>query len=192
MNYLETIKQYHPFNEQEKVDQQFMIRFLSEQSDALTRDNGIAHLTVSAWILNQQHNRVLMAYHNIYNSWSWTGGHADGDQDLLAIAIREAQEETGIKTIKPLIPNLFSLEILCVDGHIKHGRYVGSHLHLNVTYLLEANDEEPLTVKPDENKQVGWFSLEEALSAPNEVWMVNMVYRKLMKKVEQYLIDGII
>ena len=74
-----------------------------------------------------------MAYHNIYHSWAWTGGHADGEKDLLSVAIREAKEETGIKTVKPVMEGIFSLEVLTVDGHEKNGSYVPSHLHLNVT-----------------------------------------------------------
>ena len=81
--------------------------------------------------------RFLMAYHNIYDSWAWTGGHADGEADFLKVAIREAMEETGITRVTPVTEDIFSLEVLTVDGHEKKGAYVSSHLHLNVTYLLE-------------------------------------------------------
>ncbi len=71
-------------------------------------------------------DRVLMAYHNIYHSWAWTGGHADGEKDLLSVAMREAREETGIKTVTPVMDQIFSLEVLTVDGHEKKGLYVPS------------------------------------------------------------------
>ena len=123
-----------------------------------------------------------MAYHRIYNAWAWTGGHADGEADLLAVALREAAEETGVHA-RAVSPEIFSLEILTVDGHEKHGRYVPSHLHLNVTYLLEADPTEPIRAKADENAAVRWFSLEDALENCAEKWMVRRVYSKLNAKL---------
>lgn len=188
MNYLEAIKSYQPFNEQERLDQEMIIKFIQNYDNALKRENVLAHLTVSSWIVNQAHNKVLLAYHNIYNSWSWTGGHADGEGNLLAVALKEAKEETGIKTVRPLMKDIFSLESLCVNGHIKNGVYVSSHLHLNITYLLEASDNEPLRNKEDENKSVSWFSFAEVLKAPNEEWMVEHIYQKLMNKLKLFFL----
>ena len=128
---------------------------------------------------------MLMAFHKIYQSWAWTGGHADGDRDLLAVAKREAMEETGVTEIRVISEDIFSLEILTVDGHEKRGVYVPSHLHLNVTYLLEADEAEVLRIKPDENSGVRWFLLEEALAACSEPWMIERVYKKLNAKVRE-------
>jgi ADP-ribose pyrophosphatase YjhB (NUDIX family) len=111
----------------------------------------------SAWVINQNHDKALMVYHNIYQSWSWLGGHADGDENLLAVALREIQEESGLTKLKPIQNSIFSLEVLTVDGHEKHGHYVSSHLHLNVTYLIEADDQEKLAIKEDENSGVRCF-----------------------------------
>ena len=124
-----------------------------------------------------------MAYHNLYGSWAWLGGHADGQQDLLAAAIREVQEESGLTAVRAVTPDIFSLEILTVDGHEKHGRYVSSHLHLNVTYLLEADPAAPVRRKPDENSAVAWFGLEEAVAASSEPWFRERIYRKLNAKL---------
>ena len=149
----------------------------------LTRKNPLAHFTASAWIVNPTRTRVLMVYHNIYHSWSWLGGHADGESDLLAVALREAREESGIRSARPISEDIFSLEVLTVDGHEKRGAYVSSHLHLNVTYLLEADEGEALTVKPDENSGVRWFTLEESETAPSEAWFCARVYHKLNCKL---------
>ena len=77
---------------------------------------------------------------------------------------------------------ILSLEVLTVDSHIKRGQYVPSHLHLNVTYLAEADEDELLTVKEDENTGVRWFENDEALKASTEPWFVENVYKKLMEK----------
>lgn len=185
MDFKQQLVQYQPYNEQEERDKAVMLSLLDAKPDIYMRENQVAHMTASAWLLNKTHDKVLMIYHNIYHSWSWTGGHADGDRDLLAVAKREAEEETGVTDIKAVTEDIFSIEILTVDGHEKRGIYVPSHLHLNVTYLLEADEEEVLRVKPDENSGVKWFSLEGALKACTEPWMIERIYKKLNEKMQK-------
>ena len=174
---------YRPWNEQEERDREELLRRLDSHEDLYTRANTAAHFTASAWVVSPDRKQVLMAYHNLYGSWAWLGGHADGQQDLLAAAIREVQEESGLTVVRPVTPDIFSLEILTVDGHEKHGRYVSSHLHLNVTYLLEADPTLPVRCKPDENSRVGWFGLEEAVAASTEPWFQQRIYKKLNAKL---------
>ena len=180
---LEQLEGYMPWNEQEERDRTVLLSMLKSGRDLWTRENETAHLTASAWVTNPTRTKVLMCYHNIYQSWSWLGGHADGDRDLLSVALREVGEESGLKSVHPVRKDLFSLEILTVDGHEKRGRYVSSHLHLNVTYLLEADDKEPLVVKPDENSAVGWFGFAEAVEASSEPWFRERIYAKLNAKL---------
>lgn len=137
---IQKIREYKPFNEQEERDREVLLRLLSGVEDVYSRENLTAHMTASAWVVNENRDKVLMAYHNIYHSWSWLGGHADGERDLLAVALREVGEESGVIHVRPLSEEIFSLEILTVDGHEKRGKYVPSHLHLNLTYLLEARE----------------------------------------------------
>lgn len=181
------IEAYVPFNEQETKDKALILKALQEQKDVFTREDTIAHMTASAWVVNPSHDKVLMVYHNIYNSWSWLGGHADGDEDLLAVAIREVKEESGVTDVKALSNEIFSLEVLTVDGHIKRGQYVSSHLHLNVSYLLEVDDKDPLFVKPDENSGVRWFTFEGAIAASTEPWFQEHIYKKLNAKLALFL-----
>ena len=177
---------YRPWNEQEERDREELLRRLDSHEDLYTRANTAAHFTASAWVVSPDRKQVLMAYHNLYGSWAWLGGHADGDRDLLAVALREVREESGLTEVRPVSEDLYSLEILTVDGHEKHGRYVSSHLHLNVTYLLGAADHE-LRQKPDENSGVAWFTPEEALKASTEPWMVRRVYSKLTQRAAAYM-----
>ena len=135
------VAEYVPQCEQEQRDKAQMLAFFHRETGWLTRENTLAHVTASGWILDPAGKRALMVYHNIYRSWSWTGGHADGEGDLLSVALREAQEETGVRP-RPVLERPFSLETLCVEGHVKRGRFVSPHLHLNVTYLLEADPAE--------------------------------------------------
>lgn len=179
------IEDYKPFNEQEKMDKLLLLNWIRNNDNAFSRENTVAHMTASAWVVNKDRSKVLMVYHNIYNSWSWLGGHADGETDLLSVALREVKEEAGITNVKPVSEEIFSLESLTVDGHVKKGNYISSHLHLNVTYLLEADSDEAVSIKADENSGVAWFSPEKALEKSTEPWFVANVYSKLLKKMKQ-------
>ena len=170
------IENYPPFNEQEEKDKALILGWIRNNENAFSRENTVAHITASAWVVNKDRSKVLMVYHNIYNSWSWMGGHADGETDLLSVAIREVKEEAGISNVRPVSEEIFSLESLTVDGHVKKGNYVSSHLHLNITYLLEADSEEQVSVKADENSGVMWFSPEDALEKSRVPWFVEHIY----------------
>lgn len=183
MNWIELIKVYKPCNEQEEKDKQAIIRCIDTFDDILTRENQIAHITSSAFIVNRAKDKVLMIHHNIFNSWSWTGGHADGEKDLLAVAIKEAHEETGVKDIHPLSSEIFSLDVLPVLAHVKKGKYVPAHLHLSVAFAVEADENERLVIKADENSGVKWIPIDEVIAYSNEPHM-HKVYMKLISKIK--------
>ena len=185
MSLREIIENYCPCCEQEREDRRMMLKYLSEFPNVLTRENETAHFSASGWVVNPARTKVLMLYHNIYNSWSWPGGHADGEQDLLSVALREVQEETGIDRVRPVSDQLYSLEILTVNAHFKRGKYVVPHLHLNLTYLLEADDAQSVHAKPDENSAVRWFPIADASEASSEPEM-RVIYRKLNDKLGRF------
>lgn len=179
---IEMIKAYKPYNEQEEKDKQFFIK-CENIEQILTRDNERCHLTSSAVVVNKQRTKMLCIYHNIYNSWTWVGGHADGDDDMLYVAKKEASEETSIKNIKVLIDKPIAIDSLPVAGHVKRGKYVPAHSHLNVTYLFEADDSEKIQIKADENSNVAWLSFEEILKLTTEPHM-KPVYRKIFDRAK--------
>ena len=183
MELLNALNRYTPVNPQEARDRQQFFTLLQSGQELYTRENPVAHLTASSWVVSPDRKQVLLVYHNIYKSWSWMGGHADGDRDHCGVALRETGEESGLMDLRLLTPEIFSLETLTVDGHIKRGAYVSSHLHLNVTYLLEADPSAQVHVKPVENSGVRWFPVEEVANAVSEPWMQARIYNKLMDKV---------
>ena len=183
-NLREQIEKYIPYNEQEENDKELMLKYIDTFEDVLTRENRMCHFTASNWIVNKEKTKVLMIYHNIYKSWAWTGGHADGEDNLLNVAIREAEEETGIKNLKLLSNGIFGIQILTVDSHIKKGRFVPSHLHLDCCFLLEADEKEILKIKEDENSGVEWVDLNKAVELTNEKKMVP-IYKKLNEKLKE-------
>ena len=185
MSLFNDIKNYKPVNQQEETDQKQMLQYMIHNTNYLDRENQIVHFSASAWTVNKEYTKTLMVYHNIYQSWSWIGGHADGIEDLCSVALRELQEETGVANALLVSQDIFSLETLIVEGHVKKGIYVPCHLHFNVTYLAEADEDEVLRVKPDENQAVKWWTFEEALEVPREPWMVEHIYKKLINKCRE-------
>lgn len=99
------------------------------------------------------------------------------------------QEETGIKNVRPISEDIYSIEIVTVDGHEKRGKYVGSHVHLSVTYLLEADENEEIHIKEDENSGVKWFPINEVVKVSSEPWVCDRVYTKIIDKMKR---DGIV
>ena len=183
MELVDALNRFRPCNEQEETDKNQILSLLSGGQDLYTRDNPVAHLTASSWVVSPDRKQVLLVYHNLYRSWAWMGGHAAGDRDLCRVALQETRAESGLQDLTLVSPDIFSLESLTVDGHEKRGKFVSSHLHLNVTYLLEADPRQPIRVKPDENSSVAWFPVEEVAGKVSEPWMMQRIYSKLMKKV---------
>lgn len=178
----EPIASFRPGDEREAQEQRMILRMIDRLGDAiLLRESEIAHMTASSIIVSPDRRRTLMAFHRIYNSWAWTGGHADGESDFEAIARREAQEETGISGLHRLGGGIASIEILPVWAHVKRGKAVGSHLHLNVSYLFEADDSLPLSVREDENSAVSWIEIDRLAEKVSEPPMLP-VYERLIRR----------
>ena len=176
------IADFEPKDGREAAERAEMLRLIERFGDTLLpRENAFAHMTASSIIVNRARTKTLMAYHKIYQSWAWTGGHMDGENDFEAVARREAQEEAGISGLRRLGNGAASIEILPVWAHVKRGRDVGSHLHLNVSYLFEADDALPLAVKEDENSAVGWIEVDKLETCVSEPPMLP-IYRRLLER----------
>ena len=183
--YKKTFQDYIPLCDQEIEDKKAILKFISLNDDCFLRSNLIAHITSSAIVVNEKMDKVLCIHHNIYNSWGWVGGHNDGNPNLLEVAIKEAIEETGVTEIAPYSDEVLGIDIIYVVNHIKNGKHVSDHLHLNATYLLIADENEKLVIKPDENSGVKWFYIKEVLDYVTEDRM-KTVYSKLFNRVNQY------
>lgn len=180
--YKKTIENYIPKNNEEAITKKTILQFIEKNDDALSRNNLIAHITTSAFIINKAFTKTVFAYHNIYDAWAWIGGHNDNDDNCLNVAIAEAREETGLITITPVTNEPIMIDILSVDSHYKNGNFIPDHLHLNITYLLFGDELEPLSIKSDENQAVKWINLEDMPLITSETKM-RPIYNKGLKRI---------
>ncbi len=180
---IKSIEEYIPVNDQEENDKKIMLKYINKFDDVLTRENQLFHFTTSAWIVNKDRTKVLMIYHNIFKSWSFIGGHVDGNSNLLEVIQKEILEESGINNIKLLENGIFGLSINIVKPHIKNNRYVSSHLHYDIQYLFEACENDKLQIKPDENSDIAWLDVDSLLDKVTEEHMISN-YCKLINKVK--------
>lgn len=182
MNLREKIENYVPFDLIEEKNKDYLLKWIDTFDDVLSRDNEFGHFASSAFVVNKNRDKMLVVYHNIYDAWIFPGGHADKDEDLLSVAMREVEEETGLKT-KILDDSIFAISASPIVGHMKRGKYISAHTHLDVVYLLEADDKETLVYREDESKGVKWITFEEAVG-DNIVDFIRPVHKRLIKKLK--------
>ncbi|BES63864.1 NUDIX hydrolase [Gottschalkiaceae bacterium SANA] len=181
MGYFEIIERYQTKSEQEEQDRFLMLEQMDLTGNKiLTRENEAAHMTSSAVILNPALDKMLMIHHKIYDTWTWTGGHADGEDNPLGTAIREAREETGIEKMMPLSKDPISIEVLPVFGHQKKGAYVSTHLHFNTSFVLIAEETELLVLNEEETNGVQWVPVVKIGEYSNEPMLIE-IYQKIIR-----------
>ena len=187
MNLKKIIESHTPFDENEELEKQSFLQFLNNfnEEEIGLRSNLIGHLTASSWVVNKSRDSVVMAYHNIYKSWAWLGGHADGDKDMLYVAKKETAEESGLSNFSVLSELPIDVAVGNVQPHIKKGKFVPAHLHFNLTYLFEADDKLPLSYRPEESSGVKWIKNKDVLSQEDNEH-IKQIYDRIMKKVEKF------
>ncbi len=132
-------------------------RFVQQHENCFDRELWPGHITGSAWVVNPARDKALLLHHRKHNQWFQPGGHADGDADILRVALRETHEETGLPLDKI---HLVDGEIFDVDIHtIPGGHYGPKHQHYDIRFLVEIDDRLPVPGN-DESHQVLWLPLE--------------------------------
>lgn len=148
--------------------------FILENTLCFDRSLQVGHITGAAWILNPERTHVLLTHHRKLNKWLQLGGHADGDPDLLRVAMREAQEESGMFDFIPLSENIFDIDVHEIPPHKEDPR----HLHYDIRFLFEANMRTPIKIT-DESHDVQWIPMERVREYTNESSILRMVRKSL-------------
>lgn len=180
---LKELNTYKPIDEKEENDLIALINLLKDKKyKGFDRNNEDIHITSSAIVLNETKDKVLFCYHNIYNSWSWLGGHADKEIDLKRVAIKEVKEESGLENFTLLSEKICSIEILPVKEHMKNNKLVKEHKHANVTYVFVASENEELKINEKENSAVKFLEISALDNLVEEKHMLK-IYKKIINKI---------
>jgi 8-oxo-dGTP pyrophosphatase MutT (NUDIX family) len=145
--------------------------FVEAYPDCLLRSCAPGHLTGSAWVVSRERTHTLLTHHLKLEKWLQLGGHADGDGDLLAVALREAREESGLTSVRAVSPAIFDL-----DRHwIPPRKSDPGHYHYDLRFLFEADPAEPLVRADTESKELAWVELGRVAALNPEESMARMV-----------------
>jgi 8-oxo-dGTP pyrophosphatase MutT (NUDIX family) len=155
-----------------------MLKFLDEETGYFLRNNYNGHFTGSAWIVSPDKSSILMTHHKKLGKWIQLGGHADGESDLLKVALREAKEESGIQQFKVLSEEIFDLDI----HGIPQNNFELGHLHYDVRFLIEADPTGEAVIISDESHDVTWIPLADVVKINPEVSIQRMIKKTIIMK----------
>ena len=148
-----------------------MLEFFRKDPNCFQKDNHAGHFTGSAWVVSTDRCQVLMTHHKKLDMWLQLGGHADGIDDLISVAIREAKEESGFDNFVLVSEKIFDLDIHEIPA-ISEGPI---HLHYDIRFLLEADPKDNRIVVSDESHDVCWIPLDKVVKLNPENSMQRMV-----------------
>jgi 8-oxo-dGTP pyrophosphatase MutT (NUDIX family) len=154
MTLLNLLEAYHPTDEEAEYKDR-IIKFVKEHPNCFQRSLEIGHITASAWLLNFDRTKALLMHHTKLDMWVQPGGHCDGNPNVLAVAIKEAQEESGIEKIKPLSETIFDLDIHTIPKK----ENIKAHFHYDIRFLLQVVSDEKAK-KNHESKALLWINKE--------------------------------
>ncbi|MCH7719515.1 MAG: NUDIX hydrolase [Planctomycetes bacterium] len=133
-----------------------IVEFIGTHADCFERSLTVGHITGSAWLLDATGSKALLTHHRKLGKWLQLGGHADGDPDVLAVALRETTEESGLTDIRALSDEVFDVDVHRIRAHGD----APAHDHYDIRFLLQATSDDPIRIS-DESIDLRWFTHEE-------------------------------
>lgn len=166
---LNLLEAYHPQDVDEQKAKEIIQLFVHANPDCFERTLEIGHITASSWLLNKEHTHALLMHHKKLNMWVMPGGHCDGDSDTLAVAIKEAQEESGIINIQAVSPAIFDIDVHIIPTTTKEKE----HYHYDIRFLLHVTSKET-TIQNDESNALLWINKDKQQLVTQERSVVRM------------------
>jgi len=176
---IKNLESYASFNDLEAKHRNHILKFLHENDNNFERSNLYGHITGSSWLLNKDKTKTLLNHHRKLNMWMNFGGHADGATDILSVAIKEAQEESGLKNIFPVQDSIFDVDVHAIPSNATKGE--PEHLHYDIRYILWTSEKDYSVSK--ESINLKWVDLDEALEILKSDSLVRMIekWKRLLK-----------
>ena len=153
---LQKLERYRPTDAAEIEHRQQIIEFVTQHEDCFERSLLVGHMTGAAWLIDEQHGRALLTHHRKLDKWLQLGGHCDGDSDILRVALKEAQEESGIDHIESVSADIFDLDVHPIPARGE----VPEHLHYDIRFLCRITGDATFTVS-DESHDLAWVTPDE-------------------------------
>lgn len=170
------LEAYHPVYLEEQKFKQQIIDFVVAHEDCFDRTLSIGHITASAWLLNKQGTHALLMHHTKLDRWFQLGGHCDGDSDVLTVAIKEAQEESGIEGIVAVSPAIFDIDVHLIPENSREA----AHYHYDIRFLLQVVSDEQV-VQNHESKQLAWIE-KRSDALPTDSASVDRMFHKWVNR----------
>jgi len=169
---IKMLQEYSPLDPKEIISKDLMLNFLNQHNDCFERSLKIGHFTGSAWLINKNNTKALLMHHTKLDKWLQLGGHCDGDSNVLAVSIKEAQEESGLSNIIPVNENIFDIDVHLIPEN-KHGQ---EHYHYDVRFLLQVMDDEQI-IQNRESKELRWINKSPQELPTKETSVTRMFYK---------------
>jgi 8-oxo-dGTP pyrophosphatase MutT (NUDIX family) len=148
------LRKHSPAGAHEAAMLERIIRFVEGHENCFERSLAAGHVTGSAWVVDQDRSHVLLTHHRKLDKWLQPGGHADGDPDVLRVALREVEEESGLSVVSPVSEAIFDVDAHCIPARGAEPE----HVHYDVRFLIEADRSRPLRIS-HESKDLAWVPL---------------------------------
>lgn len=154
-----------------------MIDFINTYPECFERTLECGHITASCWLVNNDNSAALLTHHMKLDRWFQLGGHCDGDSDVLAVAIKEAQEESGINAIEPISSEIFDIDIHLIPENKREK----AHYHYDVRFLLRVTSDEQTAIS-HESKELRWIDKDINNLPSQEQSMIRMFNKWIQRK----------
>lgn len=175
---LTQLKAYNSEYAEEMVFRQRFIYLLENHHNCFERSLLTGHITGSAWIVDQSFSAAFMTHHAKLNKWLQPGGHADGDENVARVALKEALEETSMKGLTLYSPEIFDLDIHVIPER----KGIPQHEHFDIRYLI-VTDKETAYQITEESHDLAWLSLDEVAGKTDANQSIMRMVEKTRSKV---------
>jgi len=171
---LTALHRHRPADAVEAEHRQRTIDFVSLNENCCDRNLDSGHITASSWIVDETTDHALLTHHRKLDRWLQLGGHIEDDDDILAAALREAREESGLSDIHTLSNDIFDVDVHLIPARKREPQ----HNHYDVRFLFQARRGDSLTIS-DESHDLCWFSISELRGLPRDDSIDRMVEKMM-------------